>query len=75
MLVGIMFIIVGALTVVWGRWLIPRWLSNVQRKMPRYRQEYYDEIMRRRGVRTFFATPIASGVLLVVAGIVFLLWR
>lgn len=71
---GIMFIVVGALTIVWGRWLVPRWLGNVQRRMPRDRLEYSDEVMQRRGVRTFFAMPVASGVLLVVAGVVFLLW-
>lgn len=75
MLVGIMFIVVGALVVVWGRWLIPRWLSNVQRKIPRDRQEYSGEAMQRHGVRTFFAMPVASGILLVVTGIVLLLWR
>jgi hypothetical protein len=75
MLVGIVFIVLGTLTVVWGRWLTPRWLSNAQRKMPRDRQEYFDEVRQRRGVRTFLAVPIASGVLLVVVGIVVLLWR
>jgi hypothetical protein len=75
MLVGIMFIVVGALTVVWGRWLIPRWLGNVQRRMPRDRQEYADEVMQRRGVRTVFAMPVAAGVLLVMTGVGFLLWR
>lgn len=71
---GIMFIVVGALTIVWGRWLVPRWLGNVQRRMTRDRLEYSDEVMQRRGVRTFFAMPVAAGVLLVVAGVVFLLW-
>lgn len=72
---GIMLIAVGALTIVWGRWLVPRWLGNVQRRMPRDRQEYSDEVMQRRGVRTFFAMPVASGALLVVTGVVLLLWR
>jgi hypothetical protein len=74
MLVGIMFIVVGALTVVWGRSLIPRWLGNVQRRMPRDRQDYSGEVMQRREVRTFFAMLVASGVLLIVTGIVLLLW-
>lgn len=75
MLVGICFIVLGVLTVVWGRWLTPRWLRNVQRKMPHDQQEHSEEVMQRRGVRTFFAMPVAAGVLLVVTGIVLLLWR
>lgn len=74
MFAGIMFIVVGALTIVWGR-LIPRWLRNVQSTMSRDQQDYSDEVMQRRGVRTFFAMPLASGVLLVIAGIALLLWR
>jgi hypothetical protein len=69
----VFFVLFGALTVLWGKWLLPRQLSNARAKMSVDRQKYFDDLFQRPSVRRLFGAPAICGGLLIVTGVVFLL--
>lgn len=73
MSIYVILILLGALTVLWGRWLLPRQLSNARAKMSVDRQQQFDDFFQRSSVRRIFAAPAICGGLLIIVGIVFLL--
>lgn len=73
MSVYVILVLVGALTVLWGEWLLPRQLSGARAKMSVDQQRRFDYLFQRRSVRRLFATPAICGGLLIVVGVVFLL--
>jgi hypothetical protein len=68
-----MLVVVGAMTSVWGMWLLPRQLNQARDKMAPEGQAHMGSLLRRRGARRFlFVMPAVCGGLLMLTGVVFL---
>jgi hypothetical protein len=73
MLVDGMLVVVGAMTSVWGMWLLPRQLNQARNKMSPEGQAYMDDLFQRRAARRFlFVMSALCGGLLMLTGVVFL---
>jgi hypothetical protein len=70
-LISVMMIGLGIVTVLWGRWLLPRQLRRVEARASDRSGSRYDLTQHRRD-RILVAAPTGVGTLLVVTGVV--LW-
>jgi hypothetical protein len=71
--VGVYLIVIGLLTLAWGRWLVPVQLRKVGRRATTRGEAHMDAFFDRPFVRRLFnASSIVGGVAIVV-GIAFLL--
>jgi hypothetical protein len=75
MFVAVMMIVLGVAIVLWGKWLLPRQLRKARNKMPRDRQERFNDSLRRPGVQCLFAMQTIWGGLTIIVGIVFWLTK
>lgn len=71
MLVDGLLVGVGALTILWGSWLLPRQLDEGEKKLASPGQEHFNQFVQQRATRRLlFAMPAVGGGLLIVTGIV-----
>jgi hypothetical protein len=70
---GALLIVVGLLTVVWGRWLVPRWLRTVRERASPTGQESYDSFMKRPVVYRLFRISAPAGAGIMLIGLVYLI--
>lgn len=73
MVVGILLIVVGLITIVWGHWLVPRQLIRVREKATPVGRERYDSLMKRPIVNRLFKMPTPLGGVAVLIGLVYLI--
>jgi hypothetical protein len=73
MFVGLIFVVVGIVMVIWAGWLTPRWLRNVQSKMPPDRQSHFAGVSKQ--TLKYLAAADVCGGLMFLTGIALLLSR
>jgi hypothetical protein len=73
MFISVAMIILGGVTVVWGRWLLPLQLRRIGTRAKGLSHESYYRIMRHRGVGVALTALQWVGVLLVVSSVALLL--
>lgn len=70
-MVGLVFIIVGFMMVVWARWLTPRWLRNVRSKASLDHQSHLADMSRR--MHQYLHVASVCGGVVFLTGVVLLL--
>jgi hypothetical protein len=70
-LAGVILILIGLITVLWGYWWLPRRLRWVRQRVTPAARDLYDSRMKRPGARLFFALPFPAGMFAVIIGVVF----
>jgi hypothetical protein len=70
---GAIYIVLGASTLAWQRWLIARLRDDVRRINPTARRRYYEALMRQSGPKRVFIAVRLCGVAMMVVGVALLL--
>jgi hypothetical protein len=73
MLVQVAFITLGTATIVWARWLTPRWLGNVYDKNPRERESDVKYLSQHAVTQKLLTASALCGGFMILIGSLLLL--
>ncbi len=71
MTAGVCLIVIGFLTLAWGRWLLPRHLQRIRAAASAGGKERLHAFFDRPNVRRLFSATGIIGVLVIAIGVVF----
>ncbi len=74
MVIGAIYIFLGASVLAWRRWLTAQ-LRDVERRIPPARRQYFEVLSRHPGPKRVFAAVWVCGVAMMVVGVALLLDR
>lgn len=67
MVIGVIYIVLGASILAWQRWLTAQ-LRDVKRVIPPVRRQYFEALSRQRGPKLVFAAVRVCGIAVMVVG-------
>jgi hypothetical protein len=70
-----LLLIVGGITVLWGKWALPRQLSRVRDRLAADSRDGFDAWLGSRVTRRLLAMPAVCGGLVIGSGLFLLLTR